>query len=313
MKYIKDIREGENIREVYLCKSYQNLMAKNGKTYGSVKLQDKTGSLDAKIWDFNAGIEHFDAMDYVMVEGNVTLFQSSLQLSIRKARRCHEGEYDPKDYIPCTDKDIEKMYKELLSFIDKVKEPHLKQLLEGLFRNNAEFSKKFKNASAAKAVHHSFVGGLLEHTLSVTQTCDFFARQYPLLNGDLLLTAAMLHDVGKLFELSPFPENEYTDDGNLLGHIVIGDEKIARAIEHIPDFPKKLAMELRHCILAHHGELEYGSPKKPAIAEAFALNFADNMDAKMETLKELFAEADEKADWMGFQKLLDSNIRRTTI
>lgn len=313
MRFINEIREGENIREIYLCKQYQNLMAKNGKTYGSVKLQDKTGTLEAKIWDFNAGIEHFEPMDYILVEGNVTLYQSSLQLSIRKARRCREGEYDPKNYIPCTDKDIEAMYKELLTISDSIKEPHLKQLIDGLFRNNPEFAKKFKFSSAAKAVHHSFVGGLLEHTLSVTKTCVYYAKAYPLLNADLLISAAMLHDIGKLFELSPFPENEYTDDGNLLGHIVIGDEKIARMIEKIPDFPKKLAMELRHCILAHHGELEYGSPKKPAIAEAFALNFADNMDAKMETLKELFAEADEKAEWMGFQKLLDSNIRRTTI
>ena len=146
----------------------------------------------------------------------------------------------------------------------------------------------------------------------MVQTCDYISLQYTYLNRDLLITAAMLHDIGKLWELSPFPENDYTDEGQLLGHIMIGANKIEEAIHQIPDFPKKLKTELLHCILAHHGELEFGSPKKPALAEALALSMADNLDAKLETFKEALAGAiPDSTAWLGFNRLLDSNIRRT--
>ena len=181
------------------------------------------------------------------------------------------------------------------------------------FFDNANFEKRFKFHSAAKSVHPGLVGGLLEHTLSVTRNCDFFAKNYPIINRDILLTAAMFHDVGKLSELSTFPENDYTDAGQLLGHIVIGYEWVGAEIKKIEGFPVVLANELRHCILAHHGELEYGSPKKPALVEAWALSFADNMDAKMETLKEmLVAIPDNNLEWQGFSRVLDSNIRKTS-
>ena len=167
--------------------------------------------------------------------------------------------------------------------------------------------------SAAKSVHHGFVGGLLEHTVSVTRNCNYFAENYPFLNRDLLLTAAMFHDIGKLKELSTFPENDYTDAGQLLGHIMIGAEWIGDKIREIDGFPVVLANELKHCILAHHGELEYGSPKKPALVEALALSFADNLDAKMETVREILAGVPENnLQWQGFNRLLDSNIRRTS-
>ena len=170
----------------------------------------------------------------------------------------------------------------------------------------------FKGHSAAKSVHHGFAGGLLEHTLSVVKFCDYMAGAYPILNKNLLFTAAICHDIGKTKELSSFPENDYTDEGQLLGHIVIGVEMIGDAVRNIPDFPEKLANELKHCIVAHHGELEYGSPKKPALAEAMALNLADNADAKMQTLTELFK--DKKGnDWLGYNRLFESNIRKTVI
>ena len=177
---------------------------------------------------------------------------------------------------------------------------------------DAEFERRFKFHSAAKAVHHGFVGGLLEHTLGVANNCDYFASVYPILNRDLLLAAAIFHDIGKLEELSTFPENDYTDAGQLLGHIMIGAEMVGARIRGIEGFPVRLGNELKHCILAHHGELEYGSPKKPALAEALALSFADNMDAKMETLKEIFSAIPENnTEWLGFNRLLDTNIRRT--
>ena len=192
-----------------------------------------------------------------------------------------------------------------------MKNQYLSGLLTYYFIQDQETAKRFRMSSAAKSVHHGFVGGLLEHTLSVVKMCDYFSKQYPLINRDLLLTAAMFHDIGKTKELSAFPENDYTDDGQLLGHIIIGSQMIKEKIDQMPGFPKKLESELIHCILAHHGELEYGSPKKPALAEAVALNLADNTDARMETLTEIFHADKGKKEWLGFNRLFESNLRRT--
>lgn len=313
MKFIETLREGERINEIYLCKSKQAALTKSGKPYDNVLLQDKTGTLDAKIWDpGSVGIDEFDALDYVAVTGDVTSFQGNLQLSIKRVRKVGEGEYEPENYLPVSDKDIDEMYQEMMGYIASVKNPYLSRLLH-MFFDDAAFAKAFKFHSAAKSVHHGFVGGLLEHTVSVTRNCNYFAQNYPFLNRDLLLTAAMFHDIGKLKELSTFPANDYTDAGQLLGHIMIGAEWIGEKIREIDGFPEVLANELKHCILAHHGELEYGSPKKPALVEALALSFADNLDAKMETVREVFAGVPENnLQWQGFNRLLDTNIRRTS-
>ena len=313
MKFIETLREGERINEIYLCKSKQAALTKSGKPYDNVLLQDKTGTLDAKIWDpGSVGIDEFDALDYIAVTGDVTSFQGNLQLSIKRVRKVGEGEYEPENYLPVSDKDIDEMYQEMMGYIASVKNPYLSRLLHMFFDDQA-FAKAFKFHSAAKSVHHGFVGGLLEHTLSVTRNCNYFAQNYPFLNRDLLLTAAMFHDIGKLKELSTFPANDYTDAGQLLGHIMIGAEWIGEKIREIDGFPEVLANELKHCILAHHGELEYGSPKKPALVEALALSFADNLDAKMETVREVLAGVPENnLQWQGFNRLLDTNIRRTS-
>lgn len=313
MRYIDTFREGMHIADVYLCKNKQIALTKNGKEYGNLVMQDKTGTIDAKIWDLGSpGVGEFETMDYVHVEADVTLFQNSFQLNVRRIRRAQEGEYVEADYLPVSKKDIKKMYEELLGYIRSVKNPYLQKLLCGYFVENAAFAKAFQFHSAAKTVHHGFVGGLLEHTLSVTRLCDYYAGYYPMINRDLLLTAAIFHDIGKTRELSRFPENDYTDDGQLLGHIIIGTEMVGESIRSIPGFPEKLATELKHCILAHHGELEYGSPKKPALLEALALNFADNTDAKMETMIEALQSGGENKGWLGYNRLLESNIRKTT-
>ena len=179
------------------------------------------------------------------------------------------------------------------------------------FVRDAEFIRKFRGHSAAKTVHHGFSGGLLEHTLSVLHMCEYFAGAYPILNRDLLFAAAICHDIGKTRELSAFPDNDYTDEGQLIGHIVIGVEMIDEALRTMPDFPARLANELKHCIIAHHGELEYGSPKKPALAEALALNLADNADAKMQTLTDIF-KGKTGTEWLGYNRLFESNLRRTS-
>lgn len=312
MKYIGTFREGMHVSDVYLCKTKQIALTKAGKEYGSLILQDKTGTVDAKIWDLGSpGVGNFEALDYVYVDADVTVFQGTHQLNVKRIRRAEDVEYIPEDYLPVSSKSIDGMYDQLLSYIRSMKNKNLKELAESFFVEDKRFIKEFKAHSAAKSVHHGFVGGLLEHTLSVVQLCDFFAGHYPALNRDLLLTAAMFHDIGKTRELSNFPENDYTDAGQLLGHIVIGSQMVMSRIEKMPAFPQKLEAELVHCILAHHGELEYGSPKKPALLEAMALNFADNTDAKMETMLEALNGAGDNKGWLGFNRFLDSNIRKT--
>lgn len=311
MKFLKDYKEGDRVFDIYLCKHKQSAVTKNGKPYETVILQDKTGTVDAKIWDPNsAGIDDFDSLDYIEVYGDVTSFQGALQINVKRVRLCRKGEYDPANYLPVSKKEIAGMYKELLRYIGSIQNAYLKKLLEAFFVEDEAFIRAFQKSSAAKSVHHGFVGGLLEHTLSVVKLCDYFCRAYPLLKRDLLLAAAMCHDIGKTKEISLFPQNDYTDDGQLLGHIVMGSEMIGEKVRSIPGFPEVLEAQLKHCILAHHGEYEYGSPKKPAIMEALALNLADNADAKLETFTEILEGTTEQG-WLGYNRLFESNLRMT--
>lgn len=312
MKYIKDLTEGARVSDIYLIKSRTSAVTKTGKDYWNVVLQDKTGAVDAKVWDLgSAGIEEFEAKEYVDIVGTVTVFNGALQVKIERARVAREGEYEPADYLPVSKYNIDEMMAELVAMIEKTENPYLKQLLRSFFVEDEEFIGKFRFSSAAKSVHHSFVGGLLEHTLSVAKNCEYFAAHYEMLNRDLLVAAAICHDIGKVREFVPYPENDYSDEGNLLGHIIIGAEMVGERIAKIPGFPVNLANELRHCILAHHGELEFGSPKKPAIIEAVALSFADNLDAKMETFMEALDASLNPGEWMGYNKFIESNIRGT--
>ena len=310
MKYIKELTDGDRVFDIYLCKTKTSAVTKNGKAYESVTLQDKTGTIDAKIWEpNNPGIAEFEAMDYIEVYGDVTSFNGALQVSIKRIRRCQEGEYNQSDYFPVSSKDNDSMYQELLSLIHSIKDPYYKQLLQKLFVENQEFVKTFRYSSAAKAVHHGFIGGLLEHTLSVAKLCDYYAGAYPILKRDLLLTAAICHDIGKTKELAPFPVNDYTDEGNFLGHIVIGTTMVGEVAAAIENFPKGQLTQLQHCILAHHGKYEYGSPKLPSIIEAVALNYADDTDAKMETFKEILENNEDKSGWLGFNRLFETNVK----
>ena len=313
MKYIQELHEGNRMTGVYLCKHKQSAVTKNGKCYENVILQDKTGTIDGKIWEPNANcIGELYSLDYIDVVGDVTSFAGSLQVSIKRTRKVNEGEYNPADYLPTSKFGTDTMYQELLQFVRSVKNPYYSQLLSYYFEHDEDLIKAFKGSSAAKNVHHGFMGGLLQHTLGVTRLCDFYAKAYPVLNRDLLITSALFHDIGKTKELSAFPANDYTDDGQLLGHIMIGAEMMHDAIQTIPGFPAKLELELKHCILAHHGELEYGSPKKPALPEALALNLADNTDAKMETMSEIIEKSEGNKGWLGYDRFFGSNIRRST-
>ncbi|MFA7107662.1 MAG: HD domain-containing protein [Sphaerochaetaceae bacterium] len=313
MKFINTFKEGDRVKGIYLCKKRLAVTTKAGKSFEILTLQDKTGLIEAKIFNpTNPNFKEFKALDYVYVTGDVNIFQEALQFNLQRAQKAPEGSFDPSDFLPSSEFSLEDMFSQLSSFIESIKNPYLSKVLKSLFFENEEFIKTFKHHSAAKTIHHSFIGGLLEHTLGVTKLADNFAKNYPFLNRDLLITSAILHDIGKTKELSPLPENDYTEEGNLLGHIVIGTEMIEKEISKIDNFPKDLELQLKHCILSHHGELEHGSPKKPEIAEAIALNFADNMDAKMNAVKEILKGETYKGQWLGYQKLFETNFRKTT-
>lgn len=311
MRYINELREGETIIEHYLCKSKQSLKSRAGKTYLSLKLQDKTGMVDAKVWDMTNDIKAFDENDFIKIDAVVVIYQNDIQLNVKRIRRSMDGEYEPFDYIPCTEKNIEEMYQKLMSYIKTIESPYVKKLLEFIFYKHPIVSKNFKTHSAAKSVHHNYMGGLLEHTLSVTEICDFAAPRYKHVNRDILIASAMLHDVGKLMELSEFPENDYTDDGELLGHLIIGTEMITEATAKIEGFPKQLESLLKHCMISHHGEYEYGSPKLPKIIEAYILHCADNLDAKSKVFEEMIDNNSNQGNWAGYHKMLQRNIRKS--
>ena len=247
-------------------------------------LQDKTGTIDAKIWDLHSpGVGEFEAMDYVYVEGDVTLFQNAHQLNVRRIRKAREGEYVEADYLPVSKKDIKKMYEELLGFIKSVKNPYLNKLLSLILWTMRHLPRAFQFHSAAKTVHHGFVGGLLEHTLSVTKLCDYYASYYPQLNRDLLITAAIFHDIGKIKELSTFPENDYTDAGQLSGpyHDRRGDGGNHHPLHQgIP--ARRWLRSSSTAFWPITGSWSTARQEAGAFG-GLALNFADNTDAKMET------------------------------
>lgn len=311
MRHLNEIKEGESVVEHYLCKSRQTLKSRTGKNYLSLKLQDKTGVVDAKVWELTNDIKSFEENDFIKVDASAVVYLNEIQLSVKKIRRSMEGEYDPLDYIPASDKDINSMYTEFLGYINTIKNPYIKRLLDEVFIKDEVISKKFSTHSAAKNIHHGFMGGLVEHSLSVTQICDFMSTRYKNINRDILVASAMLHDVGKIYELSDFPINDYTDDGELLGHLIIGSELIGETTAKIEGFPKQLTSLLKHCMLAHHGQYEYGSPKLPKTIEAFILHCADDMDAKTKIFEEMLEGDNTQGNWVGYQKMFQRNIRNS--
>lgn len=310
MRFINELREDEHIVEYYLCKEKQSLKSKSGKTYYSLKLQDKTGTINAKVWDLNKDIQSFEQNDFIKIDGTALMYQNEMQLKVTKIRKAQEGEYDGADYIPSTDKNVSELYDQLLALIDTIKDTYLKRLLKIVLIDNKEISDKIKTHSAAKSMHHGYLGGLIEHILSVTQTCDFLAGRYKYVNRDLVLAGAVMHDIGKVYELSPFPANDYTDEGQLLGHIVIGVELATEASQQIENFPKETLNLLKHLIVSHHGEIEFGSPKKPATIEAIILHCADNLDAKIKMYEESITNDNTNVKWIGYNRMLGTNIRK---
>ncbi len=311
MKFINTFKEGDIISEKYLCKFKQQLTNRNGKSYYSLKLQDKTGVIEAKVWDINKSIEHFEVYDYIHIEGTVILYQEEYQLNVKSISRSSEGELDPADYIPATPKNIDLMLEELKELICDIKNVYIRRLLESFFHNE-KFISEFKYHAAAKSVHHAYLGGLLEHTVTVAKIGKDLCAHYPIANEDLVVAGCLLHDIGKLTELAKLPSGDYTDLGNMLGHIMIGTEQIHDHIKEIENFPPVLETLIKHMIISHHGEYEYGSPKRPKTIEAMIVHSADNMDSRIKMFEEILLADVSKDDYAGYNRILNRNIRKST-
>ncbi|MFV0503023.1 MAG: 3'-5' exoribonuclease YhaM family protein [Lachnospirales bacterium] len=311
MRYINEIKADERVTDHFMCKDKQSLKSRNGKTYFSLKLQDKTGTIDAKVWDLTKDIQSFEKNDVIKIDGTSLSYQNDIQIKVVKIRKSEDGEYDPTDLIPATKENIDEMYNKFISYIDTISNDKVKEMLLNIFVHDSVISQAIKTHSAAKSMHHNYLGGLLEHTLGIVEICNFLANQYSSVNRDVLIASAMLHDVGKVYELSSFPENDYTDIGQLLGHLIIGIELVTYESKKIESFPKEYKNLIKHCLVAHHGELEYGSPKKPATLEAYLLHMADNIDAKSKMYLTAIENDSTNAKWVGYDRVLGTNIRRS--
>lgn len=310
MPLISELKPQENIKGYYLCKFKQLLKNKNGKDYYTIKLQDRTGTLDGKIWCLHGGICEFEVDDIVQVEGETLLYQDNLQLNVTKIQKA-QGGFDLKDFLPHTKKDVDGLQQQLMAFIDQINNPQLKKLLEAIFYEDALFD-HFCKQSAGKSVHHAYLNGLLEHTVAVTTIGVNLASIYDHVCKDYVIAGCLLHDIGKLRELTAFPRNDYSDEGQLLGHLMIGAEMVHDVIKTIPDFPEEIECILKHILIAHHGELEYGSPIQPKCIEAMIVHLADYTDSRLKMMEEML-DSSHEAPYIGYHKLLARNIRKVSL
>ncbi len=306
--FIQDLQENQNIDTLFLVQDKRVLETRNGKPYLRVRLQDKTGEIEGRVWEqANEHARHFKINDYVRVKGLITRFQGELQINVSSIHKIPIEKVNPEDFLPVGKKNIEEMVQSLKKLIDSLKDPDYKALLSAFF-SEEDFVKTFARSPAAKSMHHAWIGGLLEHTLSIARIAERIVRHYDReglpLNRDLLITGAVLHDVGKTKELASMPSFEYTTEGKLIGHLVIGVEMIDKAAAGIPGFPEKKLQQLKHLILSHHGDYAFGSPKLPMTLEAIALHFIDNLDAKlMGVYSHIRKYASEDSDWSPFHRI----------
>lgn len=280
-KFISDLKEGEIVDSVYLVREKSFDTTKNGNSYIALELSDKTGMVDCRKWDaLKSLFDSFSVDDFVKVKAKVEFYKNYPQLKIDAIEKISDKSADMSLYVPVSDKNRDKMFKDFLSEMESVKNPYLKDLIRGIF-SNKDISEKFKNAPAASDFHHPYIGGLIEHTLACVELAKLIASKYNDINIDLLLCGTALHDIGKIEELSYRRSFYYTDKGRLIGHIVLGVNIVDEAIKNIPGFPEGLKNLILHIILSHHGEQAWGSPKRPMCFEAIVLHHIDNLDAKI--------------------------------
>jgi len=300
--WIKDIKENDLVGGAYLVKTKATGQTKQGRAFLTLTLADKTGRVEARVWDNVEGISAlFKEGDIVEINGQANTYRNQVQIQIQELKRT-EGVFDPGVFLEATSRDTSQMLSELKGLAARIQNRHLRELVEAFLADHG-FISRFKKAPAAKVFHHGYLGGLLEHTLSVSQLAIMTAEHYPDLDGDLLLAGAILHDIGKTEELSFERTIDYSDKGRLLGHIVLGVLMLEEKLTHTKDFPPELAMRLKHLILSHHGEFDFGSPKRPKFLEAFALHLIDDLDAKINGLGRLLKEDRQEGSWTAFSTL----------
>ncbi|MEN8729916.1 MAG: HD domain-containing protein [Desulfuromonadales bacterium] len=304
--YVKNIAARDQVDAPFLVKDKAIGMAKNGKPYMTLKLMDCTGEVEGRIWDqvdeFSA---RFNRDDFVHVSGKASVYLGRMQLVIQELNRLEEAEVDLVDFLPVSARPVDDMVAELKTVVDMLADPDLKSLMQR-FLSDADFMVAYTRAPAAKTMHHVCLGGLLEHSLAVATLAADISRRYPGLNRDLLVVGALLHDVGKVAELRYQRSFEYTDAGKLLGHIVIGVEMVEEKIRGLRGFPQDLAVHLKHLLLSHHGQYEYGSPKRPKTMEAVILNFLDDLDSKINGVRtHIEREPDSESAWTQYHKHYD--------
>ncbi|MBW6485623.1 MAG: HD domain-containing protein [Syntrophobacterales bacterium] len=304
--YVKDINTGDRIDDLFIAAEKTLAYSQKGSPYINLRLQDRTGEVDAKIWDNALAWDKvFKKGDVLRVQGRALSFKNAVQVSVTGLQKVNDSEVDIALFLPAAKRDRAEMFKELLGYCEQVKTPCLKALLNSFFQDE-KIAALFQKAPAAKGFHHIYIGGLIEHTLSVVGLLKMAGEHYENLDKDLLITGGILHDIGKIYELSYERVVEYSDPGRLIGHIVMGLEMIDERIAAIPDFPKQTALELRHIILSHHGELEYGSPKRPKTLEALIVHFMDDMDAKVNAFQEYIRQpGTQESTWTSYHRLLE--------
>lgn len=303
--YVSTLEPNQVITTSFLVQSKEVRFKKTGEPYLALELTDRTGTVEAKMWENVAEVEGtFDRDDFVKVKGLVEIYRNKPQLTIHKLRRLNESEVDFGDYFPRTTKDVAAMFAEILGIIEGFTHPYLKQLLLAIF-GDEEIAAKFKQAPAAKTLHHAYLGGLLEHVLSLCRLCQMVGPHYEGIDMDLLLTGALLHDIGKIDELDYARSFGYTTRGQLLGHIVIELEIVDQKIAAIEGFPADLKMLVEHMIVSHHGRYEFGSPKLPMFPEALLLHYLDDLDSKMESMQTTIrTDASVEGPWTRYHTAL---------
>ena len=304
--FVNQIQEREWVEAPFLVRDKNVGMAKNGKPYLTLKLMDRSGDIEGRVWDRVDELSGlFERNDFILAAGKASVYLGKMQLVIQELTRLDENQVDLADFLPVSSRPVEQMVNELRSLVAGFSDPHLRRLMAA-FLADEQWLAAYSRAPAAKAMHHVYLGGLLEHSLAVAALADDICRRYPGLRRDLLLTGALLHDVGKISELRFERSFEYSDAGKLLGHIVIGVEMIEEKVRDIPDFPRELAILLKHLLLSHHGQYEYGSPKRPKTLEAVVLNFIDDLDSKINGVRtHLEKESAGESGWTQYHRLYD--------
>jgi 3'-5' exoribonuclease len=312
--YICDCARNENkvITSTFVVVSKQIKPKKSGEPYLALTLGDRSGQLESKMWDnVDDVLNAFDQDDFLKVKGLINKYKNRFQLTIHKLRKLGESEIDYTDYLPKTTKNIDELWQTLAVYVVSFQNPYLRSLLQA-FMADPEIAAAYRSAPAAKTLHHAYIGGLLDHVVSLFRSCELVCQNYPQINRDLLLAGAFLHDIGKIHELTYNRSFSYTTRGQLLGHMVIELEMLQSKIALVPGFPPELKTMLEHLIISHHGQYEFGSPKLPMFPEALALHYLDDLDSKMEAMRVQFErEADLESPWTSYNASLGRPLLNT--